>query len=1005
MSARRRAEYSTDASLYRVPPAAVACPRNAEEVAAALAVCRAAGVPLTARGAGTSIAGNAVGPGLVLDFSRHLGAVRAVDPRERTATVEPGAILDALQRAAAPYGLRFGPDPSTHGRCTIGGMIGNNACGSRALAYGRTADNVLELDVLAGNGERLTLAAGGPGGIRGAGAGPVGERPGDERQGLGGSSVRNLAGASGGGPDWDLAGGSGGGFTGYRAGISAGTSAGTFGEGSGGGLAGASAAGRAMEAEGTLAEVRRVMAGGLAVARTEFGRFTRQISGYSLEHLLPERFDPAKAFVGSEGTWGILLGARVRLVESPPHRVLLVLGYPDMPSAADAVPALLAYRPIALEGIDARLVEVVRTRRGGSAVPPLPRGEGWLLAEFGGETPGEATAAADAVRGAGALETLVLDDPAQAAKIWRIREDGAGLAGRTPQGRPAHAGWEDAAVPPERLGAYLREFDGLLAGYGLGGVPYGHFGDGCLHMRIDFPFDRGDGPQVFREVLLDAARLVAAHGGSMSGEHGDGRARGELLPLMYSPEAIGLFAAVKHVFDPDDVLNPGVIVRPAPLDRDLRPSPPPALGHPTAFRYRDDGGDLAAAVHRCTGVGKCRVPDGGSGVVMCPSYVATRDEKDSTRGRARVLQEAVNGALPGGLRAPEVREVLDLCLACKGCASDCPTGVDMATYKAEVLHRTYRRRPRPLSHYSLGRLPRWTRLAGLAPRAVNRLLALRPVAAAVRRLGGMDARRPLPAFAERPFPRSLGRSPGVLAGEGPPVLLWVDSFTDGFTPRVARAAVRVLAGAGFAVHVLDRPVCCGLTWISTGQLDAARRILGRTVAALAPHAEAGTPIVALEPSCAAVLRSDAADLLDASATIPPVATLAEFLAGLPDWTPPDLGGLDVVAQPHCHHHAVLGWDADRDLLARAGARVRAVGGCCGLAGNFGVERGHYDVSVAVAESQLLPAIREAGAGAVVLADGFSCRTQIDQLAGVRALHLAELLAGERPGPARPVAEE
>ncbi|MEV5410206.1 FAD-binding and (Fe-S)-binding domain-containing protein [Thermopolyspora sp. NPDC052614] len=992
MSARRRAEYSTDASLYRVPPAAVAFPRDAGEVAAALEVCRAAGVPLTARGAGTSIAGNAVGPGLVLDFSRHMGAVREVDPERRTALVEPGAILDALQRAAAPYGLRFGPDPSTHGRCTIGGMIGNNACGSRALAYGRTADNVLELDVLAGNGERLTLAGAGSG----AGTGPGGF-PARSSARASGGDLGGLTTVSGGGADAPAGG---------LAAVSGGAGAPAGGLAAAFGGADASAGGRDVGAGGTLAEVRRVMAGGLAVARTEFGRFTRQISGYSLEHLLPERYDPAKAFVGSEGTWGILLGARVRLVESPPHRVLLVLGYPDMPSAADAVPALLAYRPIALEGIDARLVEVVRTRRGGSAVPPLPRGAGWLLAEFGGDTPEEAKAAATAVRGVGALETLVLDDPAQAAKIWRIREDGAGLAGRTPEGRPAHAGWEDAAVPPERLGAYLREFDALLAGYGLGGVPYGHFGDGCLHMRIDFPFDRGDGPKVFRAFLLDAARLVAAHGGSMSGEHGDGRARGELLPLMYSPEAIGLFAAVKHAFDPDDVLNPGVIVRPAPLDRDLRLSPPPAIGHPTAFRYHHDGGDLAAAVHRCTGVGKCRVPVGGSGVVMCPSYVATRDEKDSTRGRARVLQEAVNGALKGGLRAPEVREVLDLCLACKGCASDCPTGVDMATYKAEVLQRTYRRRLRPLSHYSLGRLPRWTRLAGLAPRAVNRLLGLRPVAAAVRRLGGMDARRPLPAFAERPFRRSLGRSPGVLAGEGPPVLLWVDSFTDGFAPRVAWAAVRVLAAAGFAVRVLDRPVCCGLTWISTGQLDAARRILGHAVAALAPYAEAGTPIVALEPSCAAVLRSDAADLLDPSAAIPRVATLAEFLTGLPDWTPPDLGGLEVVAQPHCHHHAVLGWDTDRELLARAGARVRAVGGCCGLAGNFGVERGHYDVSVAVAESQLLPAIREAGADAVVLADGFSCRTQIDQLAGVRALHLAELLAellaGDRPGADRPV---
>ncbi|MEV6866078.1 FAD-binding and (Fe-S)-binding domain-containing protein [Streptosporangium subroseum] len=929
-------------------------PRDAEEVAAALALCRAEGMPLTARGAGTSIAGNAVGSGAVLDFTRHMGRLKSLDQEARTATVEPGIVLDTLQRLAAPYGLRFGPDPSTHSRCTIGGMIGNNACGSRALAYGRTADNVLALDVLTGGGERLST-------------GRAADRLSPGR-GAHGFPAEH---------------GAGGLFTGRDA----------------------DGAGRGADGSPTLIGLQRVVRDNLAVIRTELGRFRRQISGYSLEHLLPERgFDVAKAMVGTEGTWGVVLGAEVLLVEAPARTVLVVLGYRDMATAADAVPALLPHRPVAIEGIDARIVDVVRTRRGAGRVPPLPAGAGWLMVELGGDSEAELRSAAVALTADSAADdSLVITNPAHAAAIWRIREDGAGLSARSAAGAPAHAGWEDAAVPPERLGAYLREFEALMIGHGLTGVPYGHFGDGCLHIRIDFPFDRADGAKVFRGFVFDTARLVASYGGSMSGEHGDGRARGELLPLMYSPAALSAFAAAKAVFDPGDVLNPGVIVRPAAVDADLRLQPPPPPVKGTAFSYPDDGGDLTAAVHRCTGVARCRSDIVDSGVVMCPSYLATRDEKDSTRGRARVLQEAVNGALPGGLRAPEVREVLDLCLSCKGCRSDCPTGVDMATYKAEVLHQTYRHRPRPAAHYTLGRLPRWARLAGLAPRAVNAMLGVRLIAAIAKRLGGIDHRRSLPSFAERPFRRrrpmrTASPGTGLSVGAGTSVVLWVDTFTDCFSPEIALAAVRVLNRAGIEVAVPRASLCCGLTWISTGQLDTARRRLRRTVDALARYAEEGTPIIALEPSCTAVLRSDAVDLLgggDRAARLvaASVRTLAEFLTDLPGWTPPDLGGVEVLAQPHCHHHAIMGWDTDRELLVRAGASVTSVGGCCGLAGNFGVERGHYEVSVAVAETQLLPAVRRAGKGTVLLADGFSCRTQLDQLADARAYHLAELLVG------------
>ncbi len=912
-SPRRRAEYSADASNYRVVPSVVAFPRDAAEAAAALSVATRLGVPVTSRGGGTSTAGNSVGAGLVLDFSRHMNRVLSVDPEARTAVAEPGAILDDITAAAARYGLRFGPDPSTHARASIGGSIGNNACGSRALRYGRTADNVVSLDVLTASGERLAARRGG--------------------------------------------------------------------------LAAAGKIGAALDI---------AVAARLGMIRTEFGRFTRQVSGYSLEHLLPENgADLAKFLVGTEGTLVMVAGATVRLVQSPKAVALAVLGYPGMPAAADAVPGLLPHRPVAIEGMDARMVDVFRARRGAGAVPGLPRGDAWLFVETAGDTEAEARAAAERlIADAGGLDALVVTGgPARA--LWRIREDGAGLGGRTPAGAPAWPGWEDAAVPPQRLGAYLRDFGALMHDHGLDGLTYGHFGDGCVHVRIDFPF--ATAPGRYRDFVVAAAQLAGKYGGSMSGEHGDGRARSELLPYMYSPEAIETMAAVKAIFDPGSIFNPGVLVDPLPLDADLRVPQARPLRAGLGFAYPHDGGDLSVAVHRCTGVGKCRADTTASGGVMCPSYLATRDEKDSTRGRARVLQELANGTLVKGFRSAEVAEALDLCLSCKGCSSDCPAGVDMATYKAEVLHQRYRRRLRPPAHYSLGWLPRWARLAARAPGLANGALRLRPLAGLVKRLGGIDARRPLPQFATQSFREWFASRP---ARTGAAVLLWVDTFTDHFTPEVGQAAVRVLEAAGYAVEITAQPACCGLTWISTGQLDGARRQLRRTLDALDPAVRRGIPIVGLEPSCTAVLRGEITELQPGDPRARQVRaatrTLAELLTETGSWEVPDLTGVRAVAQPHCHHHAVMGWHTDAALLARAGAEVRAVGGCCGLAGNFGVERGHYDVSQAVAETALLPAVRAAVPGAVVLADGFSCRTQLGQLGHVEGTHLAQLLASRLP---------
>ncbi|WP_408632827.1 FAD-binding and (Fe-S)-binding domain-containing protein [Myceligenerans pegani] len=965
-STRRRAEYSTDASNYRVVPEMVVFPESSDDVVAARELLRELEVPVTARGAGTSVAGNSVGTGVVLDFSRHLGDVLDIDPATRTARVQPGTVMSTLQAAAKPHGLRFGPDPSTQNRATLGGMIGNNACGPHAVAYGRTADNVVELDVIDGRGRRFVAGSGDPE------------------------------------------------FT-------------------------------------AVPGLKELVRENLALIRTEFGRFGRQVSGYSLEHLLPENgSNLARALVGTEGTLVTVCEATLRLVPLPSAPTLVVLGYPDMATAADDVPALLRFDPLAIEGLDARLVDVVRNAKGAQSVPDLPDGAGWLMIEVGGDTQEEAFGRAQAIAAASsALDTAVLPAGPDAARMWQIRADGAGLAGRTPAGEQAWPGWEDSAVPPERLGDYLRDLQALMDRYGVDGLPYGHFGDGCIHLRIDIPLESSG--SILRTFMHDAAELVAKHGGSLSGEHGDGRARSELLPLIYSPEAIRLMERFKALFDPDDLMNPGVVVRPRAVDQDLRrPAARPTssvkpltgvvstlLGGPSArtgytgFGFAHDHHDLTTAVHRCVGVGKCRVvpePGGTTTSFMCPSYQATRDEKDVTRGRARVLQEAVNGNLVGGLAAPEVHESLDLCLSCKACSSDCPAGVDMAQYKSEVLYRTYQGRLRPIDHYVLGWLPRWARLVGPVARWVNRALRPRWVQQAVLWAGGMDPRREMVKFAEVPFREwwrrggATGGVPGLRVGATPgheaetaarlattpKVVLWADSFSDSMAPSVPQAAIDVLTAMGYEAVVPDDGACCGLTWISTGQLDGARRRLEHLLRVLGPYAVNGIPILGLEPSCTAVLRSDLVDLFPddprALAVSRAVVTVAELLTGKgapdtiplpaprPEWSLPSLEDVTAVVQPHCHQYSVMGFAPDREVLTSAGARIKELAGCCGLAGNFGMQKGHYDVSVAVAENALLPALRDAGPGDIYLADGFSCRTQADHLADVRGKALVELIA-------------
>jgi Fe-S oxidoreductase len=753
------------------------------------------------------------------------------------------------------------------------------------------------------------------------------------------------------------------------------------------------------------------------LVRERYPQIPRRVSGYNLDSLLPENgFDVAKALTGSESTLVTILHAELRLVPVPEARALVVLGYPDIAAAADAAPRVAEHHPEQLEGIDGRLIDFERERRmNPEALRLLPEGKGWLMVIFAGDSQDDADAKAQELLGdlkgtEHEPSVRFYDDPEHEAELADVREAALGATARVPDMPDSWEGWEDAAVPPERLGEYLRSFMGLLDESGYSGAAlYGHFGQGCVHTRIPFNLVTAEGVGDFRRFVERAADLVVSFGGSLSGEHGDGQSRGELLPRMFGDKLVVAFGQLKAVFDPDDRMNPGKVVAPYRVDENLRLG---AAWSPresrTYFKYPDDDGQFGRAVMRCVGVGKCRH---GSGGVMCPSYMVTREEEHSTRGRSRLLFEMLGGhadsPVQAGWRSPEVRDALDLCLACKGCKRDCPVEVDMATMKAEFLAHHYARRLRPRAHYSMGWLPAAALAASRAPRLVNAVTQTPGLRRAVAAMGGIDRHRTLPRFADQTFRAwHAGHDPGP-AGLRGEVVLWPDTFTNYFAPEIGAAAVAVLESAGWRVIVPRQPLCCGLTWVSTGQLGVARRVLRRTVRALAPYLRRGARVVGLEPSCTAVFRSDARELMpgdqDVTRLREQTVTLAELLTQhSPGWEPPQLGGA-AIAQTHCHQHAIMGYDADQALLRAAGVDVDVLdAGCSGLAGNFGFEAGHYEVSLACAERALLPAVRKAPATTLVLADGFSCRTQIEQAGtGRTPVHLAQVLArdGTRGGAA------
>jgi FAD/FMN-containing dehydrogenase/Fe-S oxidoreductase len=923
-----RALYANDGSNYRQVPIGVVIPRTIEDVIQTVALARKYEAPILARGGGTSLAGQCCNVAVVIDFSKYLNQIIELNPQEKYAWVQPGVVLDHLRKRANQFDLTYGPDPSTHEYCNLGGMIGNNSCGVHSVLAGRTVDNVLELDVLTYDGVRLRV-------------GPTSDQELED--------IIRQGGAQG-------------------------------------------------EIYSRLRALRDRYAD---LIRRRYPKIPRRVSGYSLDELLPEKgFHVARALVGSECTCVITLGAKVRLVDWPKQRSLLVLGYPSIYEAGDHVPEILKSGPIGLEGMDATLIgNMIRMNLHTECIKLLPEGKGWLLAEFGGETKAESDQKAKALmarlQGRPDSPSMKLcGDLQEEQMIWRTRESGLAATARVPGQAEAWEGWEDSSVAPEMLGTHLRQLHQLCAKYRYTpSALYGHFGDACVHIRIDFDLLTAEGIRNFRSFMEEAADQVVALGGSLSGEHGDGQARGELLVRMYGPELIEAFREFKRIWDPAWKMNPGKKIDPYRLDENLRLgadyNPPHVETH---FHFPDEHGDFAEATTRCVGVSKCRKDERGT---MCPSYMVTREEMHSTRGRARLLFEMLQGdPLKGGWRNDHVHQALDLCLACKACKTECPLNVDMATYKSEFLSHYYEGRFRPRSAYAMGLINRWARLASIAPGLVNLLARAPGISTVIKFLGGIARQRRMPEFATETF-KTWFHKRGIQNAGKPQVILWPDTLNNYFHPQIAKAAVEVLEHAGYQVVVPSGSLCCGRPLYDFGMLDRARRQLEQILESLRPQIAAGTPVIGLEPSCVSVFRDEMPNLLahnkDAIRLKDQTFLLSEFLVRKADYRPPQLKRKALV-HGHCHHKSVLKFDCEQELLRRTGLDFQILdSGCCGMAGSFGFEPAKYDVSVKIGERVLLPAVRSAPPDTLIIADGFSCFEQIEGLAQRRPLHIAEVL--------------
>jgi FAD/FMN-containing dehydrogenase/Fe-S oxidoreductase len=957
-----RALYAADASNYRQMPVGVITPRDAADVEAALAACRATGAAVLPRGAGTSVAGQCTNVAVVFDYSRYMRGLRSLDPEKKLAVVEPGIVLDRLREAAEVYQLTYAPDPATHSRCTLGGMIGNNSCGVHGLLGGKVVDNVERLDIVLYDGTRMN----------------VGRTSDDEIAGL------------------------------IRGG------------------------GRVGQIHAQLLKLRDRYA---RLIREKFPRIPRRVSGYNLDELLPENgFNLARALVGSEGTCATVVSATLNLTASPPHRVLTALAFENPFLAADAVPRVLEFGPIGLEGFDGLLVDfMLRKRLAVEDVKLLPPGGGFLLVEMGAWDAAEAESMARALAATAAAwpETprARIYSRQEAERVWKVRESALGATVAVPGEPDRWEGWDDAGVPPGELGTYLRQLNTLMSEYGYRSPLYGHFGQGCVHMRINFDFRSPEGLLKFRQFIDRAADLVVSVGGSLSGEHGDGQARAVLLPKMFGPELTQAFKEFKAIWDPENRMNPGKLT-----DRDRIYDPvenlryglrgegknqtPAASKLETHFAFASDQGSLEAASARCVGVGACLQTDGG---VMCPSYRATGQEQHSTRGRARLLWEMLAGALRiEGLESEAVNQALDLCLSCKACKTECPVQVDMAQLKSEFLAQKYKGKLHPLAHYVFGFADKMAQFGSFAPALTNFVLSNRMSGPLIKHIVGVAQERKMPRLARTSYraarrPATTGHLPRPAPGAssaGDPgrqrVVLWADTWNNYYHPQTLAAAERVLTQAGFDVQTTEGHICCGRALYDFGLLGNARTYLAKVFDRVSAQIDAGLPFIFLEPSCASVFKDEALELFPNHARAEKLSKqtwlLADWLAAkAPDWVEGRLTGSEVIVHGHCHHKAVFGGPkSEIQLLLKAGAHVEMIETtCCGMAGPFGFEADKVEVSKAIANLGLLPAVNGARPGTLIVADGFSCREQISQLSLREGKHLAEILdqssGGSRTG--------
>ena len=935
--AATRAIYAADASNYRQVPIGVVIPRTEQDVIATIATCRSLQAPVLSRGGGTSLAGQCCNAAVVIDWSKYLNRIVELNAGERFARVQPGTICDDVVNAARPYNLTYAPDPATHDHCCFGGMLGNNSCGAHAQMNGPAVNNVDSLEILLYDGTRMNV-------------GWISEEEWRRR-------------AEGGGRE---------------AGIYA-----------------------------KLMALRRRYS---PLIESRYPKIIRRISGYNLDQLIPNEqgmVNIARALIGSEGTCVTILEAKVTLVYNQPERVLLVLGYPDVYHAADHIMDVLKYKPIALEGIDHRLCENIRKKGGlhSEHLKLLPDGNGWLIVEFGAATREESKRTAESLCEKLKAEPFppsmkLLTDTKQQQNLWDVREAALGATAFVPGEKDTWPGWEDSAVAPEKVGGYLRDLRKLYDRYDYNPSLYGHFGQGCIHCRVDFDLVSEAGIRKYRSFMNDATDLIVRYDGSFSGEHGDGQSRAEFLGKMFGSELIEAFREFKSIWDPDWRMNPGKIVDPYRIDENLRLGANYSPAEPeTHFKFPEDGGSFARATLRCVGVGKCRRLSGtGEQDTMCPSFMVTREEKDATRGRAHALFEMLQGnVIEKGWRDEGVKDALDLCLACKGCKGDCPVNVDMATYKAEFLSHYWKGKIRPRYAYAFGWIDKWSQVASLAPGFVNLTTQLPVLRSAAKLIAGVPSQRTIPAFASQTFKQWFRRHRAKEKhGAEHRVILWPDTFNNFFFPETAIAAANVLESAGCDVLVPDRHLCCGRPLYDYGFLEMAKSYLQRVLDILGPEIDRGTPVVVLEPSCCSVFRDELTGLFPglprAERLKRQTFTLAEFLEQRESFSPPALRRKAVV-HGHCHHKAIMRMKGEESLFKKMDLDYQILdSGCCGMAGSFGFEEEKYDVSVRIGERVLLPAVRQADTSTLVVADGFSCREQIAQLTGREALHTAEVLS-------------